>query len=117
MANWEEKVWGRRRQLLKENCVEVWELDLQLSDGKPVCCSSHDHDMKFNKFYVVEGKVGVQIGGESRILSTGDEQTVHPHVKHRFTVLAPSRVIEFTWAREITEDINRDDVGHVLEAE
>jgi len=117
MANWEEKVWGRRRQLLKENCVEVWELDLQLSDGKPVCCSSHDHDMKFNKFYVVEGKVGVQIGGESRILSTGDEQTVHPHIKHRFTVLAPSRVIEFTWAREITEDINRDDVGHVLEAE
>jgi len=117
MAEWQEKVWGRRRRLLKENCVEVWELDLQLVDGDAVCCSMHDHDMKYNKFYVVEGKVGVEIGSVTKVLSSGDEQTVCPHVKHRFTVLAPSKVIEFTWAREITEDINRDDVGHVLEAE
>ena len=117
MAEWQDKVWGRRRCLLKENCVEVWELELNLVDGKPVCCSMHDHDMKFNKFYVVEGKVGVEIPTGSRILSAGDEQTVWPHIKHRFTVLAPSKVIEFTWAREITEDINRDDVGHVLENE
>lgn len=114
MPEWEPKIWGERLLICKRNCVEVYLLNLTLKDGKSVCCSTHDHKMKYNQFYVLSGTVAVETEKETKVLSAGDRLTIEPHVKHRFTVLAPSKVIETTWVHTITEDIYRDDVGHVL---
>ncbi len=115
MPDWEPKVWGERKLLLKVNCVEVYLLNLEPKNGKPVCCSTHKHLMKANKFYVLSGRVAVEtLDNRAIVLGPGQSCTIEPEITHRFTVLAPSTVIEMTWADSITEDIYRDDKGHVL---
>ena len=123
----EEKIWGRRTRLYSDGKVEVYLLDVVPVDGKPVACSIHHHSMKYNRFFVIAGRLGVQHGGGPEIenpmdvagskwqLNPGDQYTVPPNEVHRFIVTEPALVIETTWAGKITEDIHRQDVGHVLD--
>ena len=123
----EDKVWGKRTRIYSDGKTEVYLLDVEPSDGKPVVCSLHHHSMKYNRFFVVSGKLGVEHGGNHEasdpmnvlggkwMLNEGDEYTIPPGDVHRFVVLEPARVIETTWADEITEDIHRRDEGHVID--
>ena len=123
----EQKVWGRRTRLYSNGGVEVYLLDLEPVDGKPVACSIHHHTMKYNRFFVVSGRVGLEhgVGPESENpldvpgsrwqLKAGDEYTVPPGEVHRFIVIEKALIIETTWADKITEDSHRQDEGHVLE--
>lgn len=112
-----EKVWGESIKLLSRNCVEVMVLRLRPDPktGHDVCCSRHTHEMKHNLFYVLEGSLTIHEEGREVNLLPGAMYEVLPHVPHRFVVTWPSVVLEITWAESITEDIQRSDVGHVLE--
>ena len=119
----EIKVWGRRTKIYSDGKTEVYLLDVEPSpEGKPVACSIHHHSMKYNRFFVVSGRLGVEHGAGEELntagsryqLEVGDEYTVPPGDIHRFIVTEPAEIIETTWADEITEDIHRRDVGHVL---
>lgn len=123
----ENKVWGQRTRLYSDGKTEVYLLDLEPHDGKPVACSLHHHAMKYNRFFVVSGRLGIEHGGSHTaeepmdvlgckwVLSKGDEYTIAPGDVHRFVVIEPAKVIETTWADGITEDICRRDEGHVLD--
>ena len=62
-----------------------------------------------------EAKEPMNVLGCRWILHPGDEYTVPPGDVHRFVVIEPAKIIETTWASEITEDIHRRDEGHVLD--
>ena len=123
----EQKIWGQRTQIYSDGKVEVYLLDVKPVDGKPVVCSLHHHTMKYNQFNVVSGRLGVEHGGKADKedpmhviggnwqLNPGDQYIVPPNEVHRFVVIEPDLVIETTWADEITEDIHRRDVGHVID--
>ena len=123
----EHKVWGRRTRLYSDGKVEVYLLDVIPDKGKPVACSIHYHSMKYNRFYVVSGRLGVEHGagpdmadpfevaGGTWQLNPGDQYTIPPGDVHRFVVTEPAQIIETTWADDIGEDIHRQDTGHVLE--
>ena len=114
-----KKVWGDSVKLFSFNCVEVMLLRLRPDPetGKPVCCSWHTHEMKYNRFCVLEGSLLIQEDGRQLTLKAGMAYEVLPHIVHRFIVSEPVTVIEITWAESITEDIARRDEGHVLEKE
>ena len=115
----ERKVWGLRTPIYTEDTVEAYLLDLRPVDGKAVCCSFHHHEMKWNRFFVISGRLGVEHKREDGLfriaVDAGQSYTVRPGDKHRFIVIEPARVVEVTWANKITEDICREDVGHVLD--
>ena len=124
----EIKIWGRRTRIYSDGKMEVYLLDVEPVDGKPVACSTHHHSMKCNRFFVISGRLGVEHGGDPDIdnpldvagsrweLHPGEQYTIAPGEVHRFVVTEPAQVIETTWVDEITEDIHRQDEGHVLES-
>lgn len=111
------KVWGQTVKLFSFNCVEVMLLKLRPDSetGKPVCCSWHTHEMKYNRFCVLDGSILIQENGRQLTLTAGMAYEVLPHIVHRFIVTEPATVVEITWAESITEDIQRGDTGHVME--
>ena len=123
----EKKIWGQRTRLYSNGGVEVYLLDVEPVDGKPVVCSTHHHEMKYNRFFVVMGRLGVEHGigpeaddplnvaGGRWHLNAGDQYTVPPGEVHRFVVTEKAKIIETTWADAITEDIHRQDEGHVID--
>lgn len=117
----EQKVWGTREVVFSCNCVEAYHLCLwpDRDTGAPISCSWHKHSMKHNLFYVVAGNVMVEWREDGEIkrahLFGGGHKHIEPGVVHRFVVLHPGEVMEITWAESITEDIDREDVGHVLQ--
>jgi mannose-6-phosphate isomerase-like protein (cupin superfamily) len=123
----EYKVWGKRTPIYTEDTVESYLLELHPDEGRPVACSIHHHTMKYNRFFVVSGRVVVEHGSDPDAdppfdeissrwqLHQGESYTVPPGDLHRFVVVEPAVVVETTWADKITEDIHRRDEGHVLE--
>ena len=123
----EKKIWGWRTRVYSDGGVELYLLDVEPVEGKPVACSIHHHTMKYNRFYIISGKIGLEHGvgpeverpldvsGAQWQLKAGEEYTVPPGDVHRFIVTEKAQIIETTWADAITEDIHRQDEGHVLE--
>jgi len=112
----EKKIWGHRTPIYTEDTVESYLLELLPVDKKPVCCSTHHHTMKYNRFFVISGKLIVRLERETIVLMPGEAYTVSPMVVHSFEVTGPALVVETTWATKITEDIIRQNEGHVLDA-
>ena len=63
-------------------------------------CSLHYHKIKEETFYVVSGKVYVELvdGNKkiNRVMEPGDTQHIVPGLWHRITALQPSEVMEFS---------------------
>jgi quercetin dioxygenase-like cupin family protein len=100
------KIWGeRRRILLSKEC----EIDL-LYLKKDTFCSTHRHEHKANKFYVVSGKIEIQTEFDKKILIKDEHFSVYPPVTHRFVALEDSIIIELAYVTKgkiDTEDIRR----------
>lgn len=52
----------------------------------------------------------------TQILNVEDHVSIAPGRWHRLEVTEPATVIEVVWGTSLAEDIERADVGHVLEA-
>ncbi|MGI6680885.1 MAG: PfkB family carbohydrate kinase [Bdellovibrionota bacterium] len=85
------KVWGGEYWIVnKEYCGK------KLILNKGYRCSSHHHQIKDETFFIISGKVLMEIGDERKILNVGDKQYIPIGVNHRFTGLEDSEIIEFS---------------------
>lgn len=78
--------------------------------------SVHCHVHKWNRFFVISGKLAVEISREKgidrTIVSTGQCTDVPPGVDHRFVALEDSEAIEIYWVDELDpHDIERRNSG------
>ena len=86
-----EKVWGSEDWIVnRDYCGKI----LNLKKG--FRCSIHHHKIKDETFYILEGRVIMEIGEVKKIMNPGDIQLIEPGQKHRFTGLSDSKIIEFS---------------------
>jgi mannose-6-phosphate isomerase-like protein (cupin superfamily) len=100
-----EKVWGSEEWIVNNDlyCGKI----LNLKRGYRG--SIHYHEDKHETFYLLNGRVLIEFGEDldERIMIQGDIQTLEPGMRHRFTPLEDSRIIEFSTHHE-DEDTYRD---------
>jgi len=85
------KVWGEEHWIVnKEYCGK------KLVLKKGFRCSMHFHKIKDETFYVISGKVLIELGTKKWILNPIDAVHIPIGAKHRFTGLLDSEIIEFS---------------------
>jgi len=91
-----KKVWGSEEWIVNTDmyCGKILNLN------KGYRCSMHYHKDKDETFYVLSGEVLIEVNGNPRIMKKGDVQRIVPGIKHRFTGLKKSRIIEFSTHHE-----------------
>ncbi len=57
-------------------------------------CPLHHHRVKHETFFVVKGRIEMELGGKTITLGLGDTCVVDQHVRHRFTAMQDSLVLE-----------------------
>lgn len=86
------KVWG----------AEIWMANTEKYCGKRLKlmkgwrCSLHYHKKKDETFYVESGKVLMNVGDYEGVFETGNIVRIKPKVKHRFSGLENSVIIEIS---------------------
>ena len=97
------KVWGEEHWIVnKEYCGKK----LVLKRGYR--CSIHWHKVKDEVFYILSGRVLMEVNGEAKVLEPGMKQYIRPGDKHRFTGLLDSEIMEFS-TTHVEEDSYRDE--------
>ncbi len=87
-----EKVWGG----------EIWMVNNEKYCGKKLIlkkgkrCSFHYHKVKDETFYIESGEVLLELGDEIRVMKSGEVIKIFPGVKHRFSGLKDSVIIEIS---------------------
>jgi quercetin dioxygenase-like cupin family protein len=92
-----KKLWGTEEWLAntEKYCGKI----LTLNPG--FRCSYHYHKNKDETFYVLEGKVYLNLDGRDIIMNRGDSQRVLPGQKHTFASLEGiSKIIEISTHHE-----------------
>lgn len=89
------KVWGEEHWIVnREYCGKK----LILKRG--FRCSMHQHQNKDEVFYVISGKVFLELGNQERVMVPGDHQHVPQGVPHRFWGVEDAEIIEFSTHHE-----------------
>jgi mannose-6-phosphate isomerase-like protein (cupin superfamily) len=85
------KVWGEEHWIVnREYCGKK----MILRQG--FRCSMHAHKEKDEVFYVVSGRILLELGDGERVMGPGDHQHVPPGVEHRFWGLEDAEIFEFS---------------------
>lgn len=103
-----QKVWGK----------EVWIVNRDYCGKKLILnkgfrCSMHHHKNKDETFYVIKGKVLIEIGMKKYVMLPGDSMLIKPGQKHRFTGLEDSEIIEFSTHHEDSDSYRDEPSGKV----
>ncbi len=112
----EGKVWGTTETLLTTNTVEVHRIKINPRSY----CSMHKHEFKWNMFYVIKGRLYIEVEKNNYDLTDvtelfqGQHTSVKPNEFHRFfTKDEPVEALEVYYLNSISEDIVRKTVGGV----
>lgn len=96
-----KKIWGSEEWIANTDkyCRKI----LNLNEG--FRCSVHYHKNKDETFYILDGKVLIELWDEQEnikkiIMKPKDVQRIIPGQKHRFTGLENSKIIEFSTHHE-----------------
>jgi rfaE bifunctional protein nucleotidyltransferase chain/domain len=87
-----QKEWGQ--EIWMANSEKYCGKKLLLKRGKR--CSMHYHKIKDETFYIESGEILIEIGNETRIMEQGEVAKISPGVKHRFSGLKDSVIIEIS---------------------
>jgi len=89
------KVWGEEHWIVnKDYCGK------KLILKKGYRCSMHYHKKKDETFYVIKGRVLMELGTKKWLMETGDAVHIPTGAKHRFTGIDDSEIIEFSTHHE-----------------
>ena len=105
------KVWGKEIWIVNRNYCGK-----KLILNKGFRCSMHFHKQKDETFYILKGKVLLEIGMQKNIMLPGDSILIKPGQKHRFTGLEDSEIIEFSTHHD-DSDSYRDEVSGKVDLE
>ena len=99
------KVWGSEEWIANyDYCGK------KLVLNKGFRCSMHHHKIKDETFYVLKGKVLMETDNKKIIMLQGDSLRITPGMKHRFTGLEDSEIMEFSTHHK-DEDSYRDEAS------
>ena len=106
------------KEVKKEWGMEVWIVNRDYCGKKLVLnksfrCSMHHHKNKDETFYIIKGKVLIEIGNKKQIMLPGDSIWIPPGAKHRFTGLENSEIIEFSTHHEDSDSYREELSGKV----
>ncbi len=108
------KGWGKEIWIHNDEkyCGKI----LVLNKGKR--CSLHYHKLKHETFYISKGLVQMEIMEDGRAMETlvmkpGDTLEIPPQLRHRFTGLDDSEILEFS-TQHFDEDSYRVELGDRL---
>jgi mannose-6-phosphate isomerase-like protein (cupin superfamily) len=95
---WVDKVWGKEEIVVNINqyCLKF----LHLRRGYQ--CSLHHHKIKDETFYISKGSVLMEYAFpndpeiKEKVMGVGDDIRIKPFMKHRFTGLEDSVIIEIS---------------------
>ncbi len=99
------KIWGK----------EIWMANTDLYCGKKLIlnkgkrCSLHYHKNKDETFYIDSGEVLMEIGDDKKIMKQGESVLIKPEVKHRFSGLKDSMIIEISTHHEDLDSYREED--------
>jgi len=100
-----KKEWGSEEWIVnRDYCGK------KLILNKGFRCSMHYHKNKDETFYILSGKVLLEIGTQKNILHPGHSILIKPGQKHRFTGLEQSEIMEFSTHHE-DSDSYRDELS------
>ncbi len=89
------KVWGEEHWIVNgAYCGKK----LILNEG--FRCSLHAHRLKDEVFYIIKGRVFLELGDAVRVMGPGDHQHVPQGVEHRFWGIEDAEIIEFSTHHE-----------------
>ena len=110
------KIWGDTESLLVTPMIEVHRINVL----PHMHCSMHKHNMKWNMFYVIKGRLYIEVEKNNYDLTDvtelfqGQHTSVKPNEFHRFfTKDEPVEALEVYYLNSISEDIVRKTVGGV----
>lgn len=101
------KCWGKNTEIFRNDSVSANLLELV----KGGVCSWHLHQHKYNKFYVVSGRIKIETEHGKIVLCSGFSFTIEPPLKHLFEALEDSKVIEIMYVSYDHSDITREKQG------
>ncbi len=73
-------------------------------------CPLHHHRVKHETFFIVKGRIEMELGPRTFEMRQGDVTVVDQHVRHRFTALEDSLVLESS-KPDLVEDSIFEDPG------
>jgi mannose-6-phosphate isomerase-like protein (cupin superfamily) len=85
-----DKSWGYEEWYVNNDMYCCKHLHL----NKGYMCSIHYHKEKDETFYILKGKVKMELFGETRIMKEGDSLRLNPYTLHRFIGLEDSIILE-----------------------
>ena len=103
-----QKVWGK----------EIWIVNREYCGKKLILnkgfrCSMHYHKNKDETFYILKGRVLMETDNKKQIMLPGDSILITPNMKHRFTGLEDSEIIEFSTHHEDSDSYRDEESGKV----
>ena len=107
------KIWGQTELIHANGVLEFHRIEYK----KNVQCSKHQHEFKWNGFFVESGKMMIKVWQkdydliDETILNPGDFMRVKPGVFHQFIGLEDGVAFELYWAEFDHNDIKRESVG------
>ena len=108
-----EKVWGHEEWIV--NKQEYCGKKLVLKKGYR--CSMHQHQIKDETFYILQGKVLFETEfnnkKESKLLTPGDVMHIEIGMWHRFTGIVDSQIIEFSTFHMDEDSYRKESSGKV----
>jgi mannose-6-phosphate isomerase-like protein (cupin superfamily) len=89
------KEWGEEHWIVnREYCGK------KLILKKGFRCSLHFHKRKDEVFYLIKGRVLLEVGESEVVMLPGDHHHIAPGTVHRFSGLEDSEIIEFSTHHE-----------------
>ena len=91
-----KKTWGNELVIVNNElyCSKIMTLK------KDCCCSVHYHKIKTEDFYILEGKIKLELLGNTIIMKKGDTIHIEPLGVHRFTGIVDSKILEISTHHE-----------------
>ena len=71
-------------------------------------CPMHHHKIKHETFFLVKGRVSMELGGRNIVMEQGDRLIVEQNLKHAFTALEDSLILESSMPDLVDDSIFDD---------
>ncbi len=112
------EIINRYKEVIKDWGKEIWLVNRdycgkRLILNKGYRCSMHYHKSKDETFYVLKGKVLMEIGNKKYVMLPGHLILIEPNTKHRFTGLEDSEIMEFSTHHEDSDSYREELSGKV----
>ena len=109
------KIWGNTELVHANGVLEFHRIEFKAGYK----CSEHEHQFKWNGFFVEKGKLLIRVWKndydlvDETLLNSGDFMSVAPGEYHQFEALEDCIAFELYYAHFDHDDIQRETVGEL----